>query len=149
MKTAIGAILIIGLAACGGTTTVIVTKPAPTSHPAPTATASSYPDVESLIAAMAVHGAVCSGVTFPSGDAVPGSLPPLADCSGGSQGDTSISVFDNNADALAYAHDMINVAANGGLGPAAEVVGPNWTVNTSPAFAAKVIKAVGGQLVTS
>jgi hypothetical protein len=58
-------------------------------------------------------------------------------------------VFDNHADALSYAHDMINVADSDGLGPAVEVVGPNWTVNTSPAFAAKVIKTVGGQLVTS
>ena len=33
--------------------------------------------------------------------------------------------------------------------PAAEVVGPNWTVNTSPAFAPKVVKAVGGQLITA
>ena len=29
------------------------------------------------------------------------------------------------------------------------MVGPNWVVNTSPAFASKVIKAVGGQLITA
>jgi hypothetical protein len=29
------------------------------------------------------------------------------------------------------------------------VVGPNWTVNTVPAFAHKVISAVGGQLITA
>jgi hypothetical protein len=88
-------------------------------------------------------------VTFPSGDTVAGSIPPPAECSGASQGDTSISVFDNHADALAHAHEMISVSASGGQGPAAEVVGPNWTGNTSPAVAAKVVEAVGGQVITS
>ncbi|HEY6788038.1 MAG TPA: hypothetical protein VI365_12075 [Trebonia sp.] len=69
---------------------------------------------------MAVHGAVC---------------------------DTVIVVFTDHASAIAYASDMIRVGQLTGS-PAAEVVGPNWVVNTGPGFAGKVIKAVGGQLIT-
>jgi len=50
-------------------------------------TAHRYSNVEALIAAMAVHGAVCSGVNFPNGDTVSGSIAPLADCSGTSSGE--------------------------------------------------------------
>ena len=32
--------------------------------------------------------------------------------------------------------------------PTAEVVGPNWVVNTSPAFADEVVDAIGGQVIT-
>ena len=35
-----------------------------------------------------------------------------------------------------------------GGAPTAEVVGPNWVVNTSPAFADEVVSAIGGQIVT-
>jgi hypothetical protein len=96
---------------------------------------------------VAVHGALCSGVSFDSDDSVSGSIAPLAECSGASNGDTPISVFTNHADALAWADQMIFNAAS--IGPVRIVVGPNWAVNTSPAFARKVIKAVGGQLLTS
>jgi hypothetical protein len=143
-KPVILAAVALAVAGCGGTASTS-TRPAAVVHPTPAA--SSYSDVESLIAAMAVHGAICAGVTFPAGDSVPGSIPPLAECSGASQGDTSISVFDTHADALAYARNML--AVGGQLGPTAEVVGPDWAVNTSPAFAAKVVRAVGGQVLTS
>jgi hypothetical protein len=43
-------------------------------------------------------------------------------------------VFTDHASALAYANDMIGVGQTTST-PAAEVVGPNWTVNTVPAFA--------------
>jgi hypothetical protein len=56
-------------------------------------------------------------------------------------------VFDNHADATAYANNMLRIGK--GLGtPTAQVVGPNWTVNTTPTFAPKVVSAVGGQLIT-
>lgn len=43
---------------------------------------------------------------------------------------------------------MISVGQS--LGPVAEVVGPDWTVNTSsPDFARKVMSAVGGQLISA
>jgi len=116
------------------------------SSSASTGVAPSYADVQSLIAAMAVHGAVCSDVSINTGSTVGGALSTYAECSGVSSGDTAIVVFTDHASALAYANNMLSTGE--GLGdPTAEVVGPNWTVNTVPAFADKVVNAVGGQLM--
>ena len=41
---------------------------------------------------------------------------------------------------------MINSGATTNT-PTAEVVGPNWAVNTVPSFATQVQRAVGGQLI--
>ena len=118
------------------------------SSSASTGVAPSYADVQSLIAAMAVHGAVCSDVSINTGSTVGGALSTYAECSGVSSGDTAIVMFTDHASALAYANNMLSTGE--GLGdPTAEVVGPNWTVNTVPAFADKVVKAVGGQLITA
>jgi hypothetical protein len=113
-----------------------------------TPTAQSYPSAASLLAAMAAHGATCSGVSLSYGDIVAGEVNPHAGCNGVSSGDTAVVVFTDHASALAYANDMISVGQQVGS-PAAEVVGPNWTVNTVPAFAHKVISAVGGQLIAA
>jgi hypothetical protein len=137
-------IVVASVATSHGTKAVV----SPSARPTPTTpVAQSFANTESLIAAMAVHGAVCSGVSFSSGGTVSGERNPYADCSGASSGDTSVLVFTDHASALAYANNQLGVGqvANS---PTAEVVGPDWTVNTSPAFAAKVIKAVGGQLLT-
>ena len=83
-------------------------------------------------------GAVCSGVG-PAGE--------FMDCSGASSGDTVIGMFSNHADALAYADGMVILGLQLRT-PTAEVVGPNWVVNTSPAFAGAVVNAIGGQIVT-
>ena len=69
------------------------------------------------------------------------------DCSGASSGDTVIGLFSNHADALAYADGMVILGLQLHT-PTAEVVGPNWVVNTSPAFADEVVDAIGGQIVT-
>ena len=79
---------------------------------------------------------------------MPGSVDPFVDCSGAGNGDTVVEIFTDRASALAYAHRMLAEGKSLGL-PTAEVVGPNWTVNTAPAFAKKVIQAVNGQLLTS
>jgi hypothetical protein len=96
---------------------------------------------------MAANGAVCSGVHFQTGSTVQGSRSSFIDCSGSSNGDTSIFTFTNHAAALAYAHHQINIGASLNS-PAAEVVGSDWTVNTSPSFATKVQSAVGGQIIS-
>jgi hypothetical protein len=96
---------------------------------------------------MAAKGAVCTGVSFTS-SSVDGSVGQWVDCSGASNGDTALGVFDNHADAVAYADQMVSTGKQIGT-PTAEVVGPDWVVNTSPAFAKKVVKAIGGQVVTS
>ena len=115
------------------------------SSSAPASVAHSYPDVQSLIAAMAVHGAVCSDVSINTGNRRRSAQHPYAGCSGVSSGDTAIVMFTDHASALAYANNMLSTGE--GLGdPTAEVVGP-WTVNTVPVFADKVVKAVGGQLI--
>jgi hypothetical protein len=107
--------------------------------------AHSYADVQSLLAAMAQHGAACSDVSVMTGSTVSGSLSTFADCSGVSSGDTAIFMFKNHASAVAYANRILDGGQE--FGPRAEVIGPKWTVNTVPAFADKVIKAVGGQLM--
>ncbi len=122
-------------------------KPAAAPSTTPTPTAVSYPTVTSLLAAMAAHGATCSAVSIKTGSTVNGALSTFAECSGVSSGDTAIVMFTDHADAVAYANSMISL--NEPLGPTAQVVGPDWTVNTVPAFAAKVVKAIGGQLITA
>jgi hypothetical protein len=97
---------------------------------------------------MASHGATCSGAAFEGGGTVTGEVNPFADCTGASNGDTSVLVFTDHASALAYGNDMTSEGQAIGT-PTAEVVGPDLTVNTVPAFAAKVISAVGGPLISS
>jgi hypothetical protein len=149
----IALIVIISVATSGKTrpTATPTTPPPATSAPAvpTTPTAQSYPSTASLLAAMAAHGATCSGVSFISGGTIAGEVNPFAECSGTSDGDTGVTVFTDHASALAYANSMISPSVANSLGPTAEVVGPNWTVNTVPAFAAKVVSAVGGQLITA
>jgi hypothetical protein len=96
---------------------------------------------------MAVGGALCSDVSLGSGSTVSGALSTYAECSGSSSGDTAIVMFKDHASAVAYAGRMLSVGQSLG-DPTAEVVGPDWTVNTVPAFADRVVKAVGGQLMT-
>ena len=140
---AISLTAVLGLAACGSS----VPKPHSTLSHSSAPAAASYPDVESLVAAMAVHGAVCGNVQFLA-STMPGGLSPHVGCDGVSSGDTSVVVFTDHASALAFAHQMIQVRVSNALGPVAEVVGPDWVVNTVPAFARKVVSAVKGQLVT-
>lgn len=129
----------LSIAACGSS--------APKTSAGPPV-AQSYKDAASLLAAMAVHGATCSGASFNSGGVVPGEVNPYVECTGITSGDTSVLMFTDHASALAYGNDMLNVGLS--IGPAAaEVVGPNWTVNTVPAFARKVVSAVGGQLISA
>lgn len=125
-------------------------KPAAAPSATPlTPTAQSYSGTASLLAAMAAHGATCSGVSLSYSGSVPGEVNPFAECTGISNGDSAVTVFTDHASALAYANSMISLSVTNSLGPTAEVVGPDWTVNTAPAFAAKVAKAVGGQLITA
>ena len=140
------------LTACGGSSPKPVQAPVSRSSSASSSAASigaanSYPDVQSLIAAMAVGGALCSDVSLSSGSTVSGALSRYAGCSGSSSGDTAIVMFKDHASAVAYAGRMLSTGQSLG-DPTAEVVGPDWTVNTVPAFADKVVKAVGGQLMT-
>lgn len=139
-------VLVAVIASVGGKSNKPAAASSSPSAPA-TPTAQSYTHVQSLLATMAAHGATCSGVSLSSGGTVSGERNPYADCSGASSGDTSVLVFTDHASALAYANNQLSVGQQIN-NPTAEVVGPDWTVNTSPAFAAKVIKAVGGQLLT-
>lgn len=109
--------------------------------------ASAYASARAVLSALAADRLPCRQVSWVSDGTVPGSLSPYADCSGASDGDTSIAVFTSHASALAYAHQMLSDAAD--LGPAAEVVGPNWVINTIPAYARKVAPAMGGKILTA
>ena len=96
------------------------------------------PQRRRVLAAMDSKGAVCSGA---------GQAGQFADCSADSNGDTVIGLFSDHADALAYADGMVTLGLQLHT-PTAEVVGPNWVVNTSPAFADEVVDAIGGQVIT-
>jgi hypothetical protein len=124
------------LAAAAGAGAVLVTRTsgAPPAIP----TARSYPSAISVLAAMDRRGVVCSGV---------GQAGQFADCSGAADGDTVIGMFGNHADAVAYADGMVTLGLQLHT-PTAEVVGPNWVVNTSPAFADQVVDAIGGVIIT-
>jgi hypothetical protein len=145
------AVVIAAIAVGSATNHPNAVAPKPKSAPAASApTARSYADVQSLLAEMVVHGAVCTHPVFRTSGAMnltPGALDPSVGCDGASAGDTAVVVFTSHADAVAYAASMIGVGQSIG-DPAAEVVGPDWVVNTVPAFADKVVKAVGGQLMT-
>jgi hypothetical protein len=143
LVTTISAAATFGLAACG-TTGSPPAAHSTSAHARPAA--ASYKDVDSLIAAMAVHGAICSGVQFVNSTAS-GALSPHVGCTGSTSGDTSILVFINHADALAFANQQLAVGASVNQ-PTAEAVGPDWVVNTVPSFASKIVAAVGGQLLT-
>jgi hypothetical protein len=125
----------------------------PTTRPGTAAPAApdaqSYPNVQSLLAAMAAHGATCSNADIKTGSTVNGALSTFAECTGVSSGDTAIVMFTDHAGAVAYANNTLSLSQNASLGPTAEVVGPNWAVNTVPTFAPKVVSAVGGQLITA
>jgi hypothetical protein len=101
-------------------------------------TARAYGSATGVLAAMDRRGVVCSGV---------GRAGQFADCSGTSDGDTVIGLFSDHANALAYAEGMIILGIQLHT-PTAEVVGPNWVVNTSPAFAGEVVEAIGGKVLT-
>jgi hypothetical protein len=136
-------------AACGSATGPSPSPPTASSSKAAKAAAAVKPeftDVESLLAALAVHGAPCTAVTFVNGT-VPGGINPYADCTGVRAGDTAVSMFSSHSSALAYARQQM--ATSAGLGIAvAEVVGPNWTVNTIPAYARMAARAVGGRVIS-
>jgi len=130
--TASGGVVLI---AAAGTAAAIASA---SSGRPPAPTARAYANTTSVLAAMDSRGAVCSGV---------GPAGAFMDCSGASSGDTVIGLFSNHADALAYADGMVILGLQLHT-PTAEVVGPNWVVNTSPAFAGEVVDAIGGEIVT-
>jgi hypothetical protein len=127
-----GAVLI----AAAGTGAALATWSSTPPRAIPTAHA--YSTTTGVLAAMDRGGVVCSDAG-PAGEFV--------DCSGASSGDTVIGMFGNHADAVAYADGMITLGLQLHT-PAAEVVGPNWVVNTSPAFAGEVVDAIGGEIIT-
>jgi hypothetical protein len=131
--TAAGGAVIV---AAAGTGAALASGTSSSPHAIPTAHA--YSSTTGVLAAMNGKGVVCSGV---------GPAGPFTDCSGASNGDTVIGMFSSHAQALAYAYGMVTLGLQLHT-PTAEVVGPNWVVNTSPAFAGEVVDAIGGQVIT-
>ena len=109
-------------------------------------TVAMYKSATDLLAAMAAGGAVCGNAQFQTGSTVQGAQSAYIGGDGVSSGDTVLEMFTSHAGALAYANRMINSGATTNT-PTAEVVGPNWAVNTVPSFATQVQRAVGGQLI--
>jgi hypothetical protein len=107
----------------------------------------SYENATAVVAALDAHGAPCTNTSLTNGSTATGSLGSFVLCSGVTAGDTSVGIFDTHAHALAHAQNMINVGDEIKAHSTAEVVGPNWVVNTTPAYAARVQKAIGGQLL--
>jgi hypothetical protein len=131
--TAAGGVTLIAAAATGA---ALASRTSSPSRPIPAAHA--YASTTGVLAAMDRNGVVCS-LAGPAGQ--------FTDCSGASAGDTVIGMFSDHADAVAYADGMVALGLQLHT-PTAEVVGPNWVVNTSPAFAGEVVDAIGGQIIT-
>jgi hypothetical protein len=138
------------IAGCG-TTASKPSSPPPSTSPTPTAASApsgpgTYPRADALLSALDARGAPCTAVSYVNGGTVGGSLNPYIDCTGISEGDTSIVVFTSHAAALAFAQTQLGVT---NLGPVGEVVGVNWVVNTMPAYGRKVAATLGGKLLIS
>jgi hypothetical protein len=131
--SAAGGVVLLAGAGTGAALSIGTSRSSP-----PIPTAHAYASTTGVLAAMDSKGAVCSGV---------GPAGQFMDCSGASSGDTVIGMFSDHADAVAYADGMVTLGLQLHT-PTAEVVGPNWVVNTSPAFAGEVVDAIGGQVIT-
>jgi Host cell surface-exposed lipoprotein len=143
---ALGAIGGIASAASGGSHPAASTAPAPkATHSAP-AKPVGFAQVQGLLITLSQHGAACKADDAITTSTLPGSLAAV-DCTGISSGDTVIAAFKDHASAVNYAQMAVSIGKAAGS-PTAEVVGPTWTINTVPAFAAKAATATGGQLMT-
>jgi hypothetical protein len=124
--------LALALAACGSTSMA----KAPSHVTAPPGVA-RYPDAASLVTAMTRHGDTCPGVSY-SGSA-------MANCQGSP---TTVLTFSSSkatkANLLKVGQDMLALASATGKNVAV-VIGPNWIVVGTPAFASKVQHDLGGQ----
>ena len=134
---ALAVVIAFALGGCGSS--------ARTSAPArAVSSGTAYGSARALIRVLAARGAPCKRVHVISSPTLPGALS-LADCSGKSDGDTSIATFAGRASAIAFATRMIAADPKNN----AEVVGPDWVVNTERAYAPSVQSAIGGQVFTS
>jgi hypothetical protein len=131
--TAAGGVVLI---AGAGTGAALAATSAGSAPPIPAARA--YASATGVLAALDSRGVVCSGV---------GQTGQFADCTGVSDGDTVIGMFTDHEDAVDYADGMVTLGLQLHT-PTAEVVGPNWVVNTCPAFAGEVVAAIGGEIIT-
>jgi ABC-type taurine transport system substrate-binding protein len=128
--------LALALAACGSSTAA----KAP-SHKAVTAPpgVARYADATSLVTALAGHGDTCSGVSY-TGTA-------MATCQGVP---TTVLTFSSSkathANLVKVGQDMLALASATGK-TVAVVIGPNWIVVGTPAFASKVQHDLGGQYI--
>lgn len=111
----------------------------------------SYPSAQAVLDQLAKNGAPCAKPSPVANPTSPGALS-MTGCFGVSSAansDTVITVFDTHDDALAAARQML--AFEQGMGNVVnwEIVGVNWLVNTVPAYAPKVVAALGGQRIQS
>jgi hypothetical protein len=124
----------IGLAACG-----TAAKPAAVHHAPPGV--ARYANAASLLTAMTSHGDTCPGVSY-TGSA-------MASCQGSP---TTVLTFSSSkathANLVKTGQDMIALATATGK-TVAVVLGPNWLVLGTPAFASKVQHDIGGQYIGS
>jgi hypothetical protein len=116
--------------------------------------AGSYADSGAVISALQDAGQTCTPVSGSGGTAItaPG-LRSISACSLGSSagGTVTASVFDNHADAEAYAEMLTQAQSSGlliGSGSARAVLGRNWVVLVDGAAAASRLgSALGGTVV--
>ena len=120
------------LAACGNSPAA----KAPVTAPPGVA---RYANAASLVTALASHGDTCSGASY-TGSA-------MATCQGGP---TTVLTFSSSkathANIVKVGQDMIALATATGK-TVAVVVGPNWIVLGTPAFASRVQRDLGGQYI--
>jgi hypothetical protein len=120
------------------------------STPTAPADGGTYADTDAVLAALADAGIPC---TAPSAVADPtrSGATSMTDCNaaGSPDSDTVLVVFDNHADAYAYAQAMTDPSWVDTIGTPIQVVyGVNWAVNTIPGYGAEVVAALGGSTMT-
>lgn len=125
-------VVIIGLAIAAGPK-----LPTSSSH-ATTSTVATYPTAGSLVGALNSHGDTCANASYSGSDS--------ATCQGGIDVTTFSSSKATHARLVKLGHDMITLADSAGKTDAV-VIGPNWVVFGSPAFAVSVQNSLGGQYI--
>lgn len=148
--------IIIGALASGGSKTATpgATGPArSTAAVAPAADGGSYASMDAILAALDKAGVACSDASPVAGSTVRGSFAADGCNSPGNAGssttDSVVELFDDHADAQAYAQNMLSMADALGGSSVQEVVGVNWAVNTEPPYGAQIAAKLGGVLSTA
>lgn len=115
----------------------------------PSADGGSYADGAAVLTALSAAGKPCASPS-PVANPTAAGATSMIDCfssqaAGSAESDSVVVVFDDHADAQAFAQKMLSLVP-ADTDPATEVVGVNWVVNTGPVYGIEVLDALGGSI---